>query len=61
MIRYYKHWKTTTDDPKILKYCDKMIEHFSNEDRPDGFLTAMVLCAFFWFIGYLKGYEDGKK
>jgi hypothetical protein len=35
MIRYYNHWKTTTDDPKILKYCDRMIEHFSNEDRPD--------------------------
>jgi len=35
MIRYYKHWKTTTDDPKIIKYCDRMIEHFSNEDRPD--------------------------
>ena len=35
MIRYYKHWKTTTDDPKILKYCDRMIKHFSSEDRPD--------------------------
>lgn len=26
-----------------------------------GFLTTIVLCAFCWFIGYLKGYEDGKK
>jgi hypothetical protein len=26
-----------------------------------GFLTTIVLCGFFWFIGYLKGYEDGKK
>ncbi len=26
-----------------------------------GFLTTAVLCAFCWFIGYLKGYEDGKK
>jgi len=25
-----------------------------------GFLTTAVLCAFCWFIGYLKGYEDGK-
>ena len=35
MIRYYKHWKTTTNDPKILKYCDRMIEHFSSKDKPD--------------------------
>ena len=26
-----------------------------------GFLTTAVLCAFFWFIGYLKGYDDGSK
>ena len=26
-----------------------------------GLLTTLVLSAFFWFIGYLKGYEDGKK
>lgn len=26
-----------------------------------GFLTTVVVSAFCWFIGYLKGYEDGKK
>ena len=35
MRRYYEKKKKKTDDPKILKYCDRMIEHFSNEDRPD--------------------------
>lgn len=26
-----------------------------------GFLTTITLSAFCWFIGYLKGYEDGRK
>ncbi len=34
MIRYYQHWKSSTDNEKILKYCDRMIEHFSSDDRP---------------------------
>jgi hypothetical protein len=35
MIRYYEDWKSKTDDPKIIVYCNRMIEHFSSEDRPD--------------------------
>jgi hypothetical protein len=26
-----------------------------------GLLTTLVLSAFFWFIGYLKGHDDGAR
>ena len=35
MISYYEDWKATTDCKKFIVYCDRMIEHFSKEDRPD--------------------------